>query len=275
MAEKLPRKLYETELLRLQTELVAMTEWIKREGSRVALVFEGRDAAGKGGLIKRITQHLSPRVARIVALPAPTEREQSEWYFQRYVAHLPAAGEMVLFDRSWYNRAGVERVMGFCTPEEHRRFLQQCPIFERMLVDDGMILIKYWFSVSDAEQEARFKARIDDPLKQWKLSPMDLESRNRWVEYSRAKDESFVHTDIPEAPWWVVESDIKRNARINCISHLLSQVPYAHVEVAKIKLPKRQDDTGYVRPPRDTNNYVPDASTALLAQKGSNGRSED
>ncbi len=275
MAEKLPRKLYETELLRLQTELVAMTEWIKREGSRVALVFEGRDAAGKGGVIKRITQHLSPRVARIVALPAPTEREQSEWYFQRYVAHLPAAGEMVLFDRSWYNRAGVERVMGFCTPEEHRRFLHQCPIFERMLVDDGMILIKYWFSVSDAEQEARFKARIDDPLKQWKLSPMDLESRNRWVEYSRAKDESFVHTDIPEAPWWVVESDIKRNARINCISHLLSQVPYAHVEVAKIKLPKRQDDTGYVRPPRDTNNYVPDASTALLAQKGSNGRSED
>ena len=199
--EKLPRKLYEKELLRLQTELVVMTEWIKREGARVALVFEGRDAAGKGGVIKRITQYLSPRVARVVALPAPTEREQSQWYFQRYVAHLPAAGEMVLFDRSWYNRAGVEQVMGFCTPEEHRRFMHQCPIFERMLVDDGIILIKYWFSVSDAEQEARFKARIDDPLKQWKLSPMDLEARSRWVEYSRAKDEMFVHTDIPEAPW--------------------------------------------------------------------------
>jgi polyphosphate kinase 2 len=265
--EKLPRKVYETELLRLQTELVRMTEWIKREGVRVALVFEGRDAAGKGGVIKRITQYLSPRIARIVALPAPTEREQGQWYFQRYIAHLPAAGEMVLFDRSWYNRAGVERVMGFCTPDEHRRFLHQCPIFERMLVDDGIILVKYWFSVSDAEQEARFRARIDDPLKQWKLSPMDLESQKRWVEFSRAKDEMFVHTDIHEAPWWVVESDIKRNARINCISHLLQQVPYEHLENPKFKLPKRQDDTGYVRPPRDTNKYVPDAAATLLAGK--------
>ena len=262
--ERLPRQLYEAELLRLQTELVAMTEWIKKEGARVALVFEGRDAAGKGGVIKRITQYLSPRIARIVALPAPTEREQGQWYFQRYIAHLPAAGEVVLFDRSWYNRAGVERVMGFCTPEEHRRFLHQCPIFERMLIDDGIILIKYWFSVSDAEQEARFKSRTDDPLKQWKLSPMDLESQKRWVDYSRAKDEMFVHTDVPEAPWWVVESDIKRNARINCITHLVNQVPYEHIDIKKIKLPKRQSDTGYVRPPRDTNHYVPDAATALL-----------
>ncbi len=262
--EKLPRQLYEAELLRLQTELVAMTEWIKKEGARVALVFEGRDAAGKGGVIKRITQYLSPRIARIVALPAPTEREQGQWYFQRYIAHLPAAGEMVLFDRSWYNRAGVERVMGFCTPEEHRRFLHQCPIFERMLIDDGIILLKYWFSVSDAEQEARFKSRTDDPLKQWKLSPMDLESQKRWVDYSRAKDEMFVHTDVPEAPWWVVESDIKRNARINCMTHLVNQVPYEHIDIKKIKLPKRQSDTGYVRPPRDTNHYVPDAATALL-----------
>jgi polyphosphate kinase 2 len=266
---KLPRKLYEKELHRLQVELVEMAEWVKREGARVLLVFEGRDAAGKGGVIKRITQHVSPRVARNVALPAPTEREQTEWYFQRYVAHLPAAGEIALFDRSWYNRAGVERVMGFCTPEEYRRFLHQCPIFERMLVDDGIVLVKYWFSVSDAEQERRFEARIDDPLKRWKLSPMDLESRNRWVEYSRANDEMFVHTDIPEAPWNVVESDIKRNARINCISHLLTAVPYERIDAERVKLPKRQDDTGYVRPPRDTNRYVPDASAALQADSGS------
>jgi polyphosphate kinase len=271
---KLPRKLYEKELLRLQTELVKMTAWVRREGARIVVIFEGRDAAGKGGVIKRITQHLSPRVARIVALPAPTEREQSEWYFQRYVAHLPAAGEIVLFDRSWYNRAGVEHVMGFCTAEEHRRFLHQCPIFERMLVDDGIILLKYWFSVSDPEQERRFKARIDDPLKNWKLSPMDLESRNRWVEYSRAKDEMFVHTDIPEAPWHVVESDVKRNARINCISHLLSQVPYEHREAERIKLPKRQDDSGYVRPPRDIYTSVPDASAALLAKTNSKPKSK-
>jgi polyphosphate kinase 2 len=263
--EKLPRKLYETELLRLQTELVQMTDWIKREGARVVVVFEGRDAAGKGGVIKRITQYLSPRIARVVALPAPTERERSQWYFQRYVAHLPAAGEMVLFDRSWYNRAGVEHVMGFCTDDEYRRFMHQCPIFERMVVDDGIILLKYWFSVSDSEQEARFKARIDDPLKQWKLSPMDLESQARWVDYSRAKDEMFVHTDIPEARWNVVESDIKRNARINCISHILDSVPWHHREPERIKLPRRQSDSGYVRPPRDVNHYVPDAAASLLA----------
>jgi polyphosphate kinase len=261
---KLPRKLYEKELGRLQIELVEMAEWVKREGARIVVVFEGRDAAGKGGVIKRITEYVSPRVARIVALPAPTEREQSEWYFQRYVAHLPAAGEIALFDRSWYNRAGVERVMGFCTAEEYRRFLHQCPIFERMLVDDGIILVKYWFSVSDEVQEKRFEARIDDPLKRWKLSPMDLESRNRWVEYSRAKDEMFVHTDIPEAPWHVVESDIKRNARINCIAHLLSMIPYDQIEPEPVKLPKRQDESGYVRPPRDIYTYVPNAAAELL-----------
>ena len=266
---KLPRKLYEKEMLRLQAELVRMAEWVKREGARIAIVFEGRDAAGKGGVIKRITEHVSPRVARVVALPAPTEREQSEWYFQRYIAHLPAGGEIAIFDRSWYNRAGVERVMGFCTPDEHRRFLHQCPTFERMLVDDGIILVKYWFSVSDEEQEKRFKARIDDPLKQWKLSPMDLEARSRWVEYSRAKDEMFVHTDIPEAPWHVVESDIKRNARINCITHLLGQIPFKHEDALKIKLPKRQDDSGYVRPPLGSYSFVPDASAQLALDSGS------
>jgi polyphosphate kinase 2 len=265
--EKLPRKAYEKELLRLQTELVGMSEWVKREGARVVVIFEGRDAAGKGGVIKRITEFVSPRLCRVVALPAPTEREQSQWYFQRYVDHLPAAGEIVLFDRSWYNRAGVEHVMGFCTPDEYRRFLHQCPIFERMLVDDGINLVKYWFSVSDEEQEKRFRSRIDDPRKQWKLSPMDLESQRRWVEYSRAKDEMFVHTDIPEARWNVVESDVKRNARINCITHLLSSIPYEHREPEKIKLPKRQSDDGYERPPIDTNNYVPDAAVALLAKQ--------
>ena len=265
--EKLPRKGYEKELLRLQTELVKMADWVKREGQRVVVVFEGRDAAGKGGVIKRISENVSPRVCRVVALPAPTEREQSEWYFQRYIAHLPAAGEIVILDRSWYNRAGVEHVMGFCTPDEYRRFLHQCPIFERMLIDDGILLIKYWFSVSDEEQQKRFEARVDDPLKQWKLSPMDVESQKRWVEYSRAKDEMFSHTDIPEAHWNVVESDIKRNARINCITHLLSQIPWEHEEWQKIKLPKRQDDSGYERPPRDTNKYVPDAAAKLLKKK--------
>ncbi|MGI8727708.1 MAG: polyphosphate kinase 2 [Solirubrobacterales bacterium] len=262
---KLPRKLYEKELLRLQEELVQMADWVKRSGARVALVFEGRDAAGKGGVIKRITEHISPRVARIAALPAPTEREQGQWYFQRYIAHLPAAGEIVLFDRSWYNRAGVEKVMGFCTPEEHRRFLQQAPIFERMLVEDGIYLIKYWFSVSDDEQQRRFEARIEDPLKQWKLSPMDLESRRRWVDYSKAKDEMFVHTDIPMSPWHVVESEIKRNARINCITHLIGSIPFERRKPEKIVLPKREVDTEYIRPPRETASYVPDAAAALLA----------
>ena len=217
-ATKVPRKLYEQELQRLQGELVKMKEWVRTTGGRLVVIFEGRDAAGKGGAIKRITEYLNPRVARIVALPAPTEREKGQWYFQRYVEHLPTAGEIVLFDRSWYNRAGVEHVMGFCTPDEYRRFLQQCPIFERLLVDDGVRLVKYWFSVSDEEQERRFRSRLEDPLRSWKLSPMDIDSRARWVDYSRAKDEMFVHTDIPEAPWYVVEGDDKRRARLNCIA---------------------------------------------------------
>ena len=209
-ASKLPRRTYERELVRLQAELVQLKEWVKSSGLRLVIVFEGRDAAGKGGAIKRVTQYLNPRMARVVALPAPTERERGQWYFQRYITHLPAAGEIVLFDRSWYNRAGVERVMGFCTPDEYRRFLHQCPIFERLLVEDGIVLVKYWFSVSDEEQERRFRSRLEDPMRRWKLSPIDLESRARWVEFSQAKDKMFVHTDIPEAPWYVVEADDKK-----------------------------------------------------------------
>src|ERR671914_559887 len=235
---RLPGKIYEKELLRLQEELVKMTEWIKDSGARVVVVFEGRDAAGKGGTIKRVSDHLNPRIARIVALPVPTERQRSQWYFQRYVAELPAAGEMVLFDRSWYNRAGVEKVLGFCTPVEHRMFLRQCPIFERLLIEDGIHLIKYWFSVSDEEQARRFEARIDDPMRRWKLSTTDLFSRTRWVDYSRAKDEMFVHTDISEAPWYVVEADIKRHARLNCIAHLLSRIPYEDRIAPPVKLPR-------------------------------------
>ncbi len=262
--DKLPKKVYKKELEKLQIELVRMVDWVQREGARVAIVFEGRDAAGKGGVIKRIVQHVSPRVVRTVALPAPTDKESTQWYFQRYVAELPSAGEVVLFDRSWYNRAGVEKVMGFCTAEEHQRFLRQCPTFERMLVDDGITLIKYWFSVDEDEQEKRFKSRIDDPLKQWKLSDIDLYGRSRWVDYSRAKDEMFTHTDIPEARWHVVESTIKKNARINCISHLLDQIPYEHEKQKKIKLPKKQGDEGYERPPEDLYDYVPDVAAKLL-----------
>src|SRR4029077_11187367 len=224
-ATKVPRELYEEELLRLQAELVKLKVWVEKTGVRGVVLFEGRDAAGKGGAIKRITEYLNPRVARTVALPAPTEREQGQWYFQRYIAHLPAAGELAIFDRSWYNRAGVEHVLGFCTPDEYRRFLHQCPIFERLLVEDGIMLVKYWFSVGDEEQERRFRSRLEDPMRRWKLSPIDLESRARWVEFSQAKDEMFVHTDIPEAPWYVVEGDDKRRARLNCIAHLLSIVP--------------------------------------------------
>src|SRR5690349_1952769 len=237
--ETLPRKTYEKELLRLQTELVKLQEWVRAEGARLVVVFEGRDAAGKGGTIKRVSEHLNPRVARIAALPKPTERERTQWYFQRYVEHLPAAGEIVLFDRSWYNRAGVERVMGYCTPEEYRRFLHQCPNFERMLVEDGILLRKYWFSVSDEEQERRFRSRLDDPLRQWKFSPNDLLTRDRWVDFSRAKDEMFVHTDNPEAPWYVVEADVKRHARLNMIAHLLSVLPYERVPRPLIELPPR------------------------------------
>jgi polyphosphate kinase len=262
-ATKVPRKLYEQELQRLQGELVQMKEWVRTSGERLVVVFEGRDAAGKGGAIKRIAEYLNPRAARIIALPAPTEREREQWYFQRYVAHLPAAGEIVLFDRSWYTRASVEHVMGFCTPEEYRRFLQQCPIFERLLVEDGIRLVKYWFSVSDEEQERRFRSRRDDPLRSWKLSPMDLESRARWVDYSRAKDEMFVHTDIAEAPWYVVEADDKRRARLNCICHLLSLVPYERVLEPPLELPPRPPATDYERPPRDLFRYVPDHTATL------------
>ncbi|GAA2343696.1 polyphosphate kinase 2 [Streptomyces caniferus] len=263
---KLARPRYERELYRLQTELVKLQEWVRTEGARIVVVFEGRDAAGKGSTIKRVTQYLNPRVARIVALPRPTERERTQWYFQRYTEHLPAAGEMVLFDRSWYNRAGVERVMGFCTPAEHQRFLRQCPVFERMLVEDGILLRKYWFSVSDETQEQRFRRRLQDPTRRWKLSPMDLESLTRWEEYSRAKDEMFVHTDIAESPWFVVESDDKRRARLNMIAHLLSTVPYRDVTPPELTLPPRPPATGYQRPPRDLQTYVPDHAAGLADQ---------
>lgn len=255
---KLKRKFYEAELRKLQIELVKLQGWIKEKGLKVVVIFEGRDAAGKGGVIKRITSSLSPRVVRVVALPAPTERESTQWYFQRYVSHLPAAGEMVLFDRSWYNRAGVERVMGFCTDEEYKEFMRTCPEFERMLVRSGIKLIKYWFSVSDAEQERRFQARIDDPTKRWKLSPMDLKSRSRWVEYSKAKDDMFKYTDIKQAPWWVVNSDDKKRARLNCISHLLTQVPYKDLTPEPVELPPRQADIGYIRPPMSDQTFVPE-----------------
>jgi polyphosphate kinase 2 len=255
---KLNKKLYEKELFRLQVELVKLQEWIKAERLKVVVVFEGRDAAGKGGVIKRITQRLNPRVCRVVALGTPTEKEKTQWYFQRYVSQLPAGGEMVLFDRSWYNRAGVERVMGFCSDEEYWEFLRSCPSFERMLVRSGITLIKYWFSVSDDEQERRFLSRIDDPAKRWKLSPMDLESRARWVEYSRAKDEMFSYTDIKQAPWYVVNADNKKAARLNCISHLLSTIPYQDLTPEKVTLPPRQDRKGYVRPPMEYQNFVPE-----------------
>ncbi len=270
MAKKNPRmnkELYEAELLALQAELVEMQEWVKATGARVVVVFEGRDAAGKGGAIKRITEYLNPRVARVVALPAPTERDRTQWYFQRYVEHLPAAGEIRLFDRSWYNRGGVERVMGYCTAEEHRRFLRQCPIFERMLLEDGIILLKYWFSVSDKEQTKRFKSRLTDPMRQWKLSSTDLESITRWEEYSRAKDEMFVHTDINGARWNVVESEDKRKARINMIHHLLSSIPYSHIERPELKFPKRPPSTGYRRTDRALQLEVPDFASTLKVEE--------
>ncbi len=255
---------YENALINLQTELVQMQEWVKTTGQRVVVVFEGRDAAGKGSTIKRVTEFLNPRVARIVALPVPTERQRTQWYFQRYIEQLPAAGEIVLFDRSWYNRAGVERVMGFCTPEEYRRFLHQCPTFERMLVEDGVLLRKYWFSVSDEEQERRFRSRLEDPLRRWKFSPNDLLTRDRWVDFSRAKDEMFVHTDIPEAPWYVIEADIKRHARINMIAHLLSTLPYERVQSPPMHLPPRPPAQDYDRPPRELFHQVPDHAEGLL-----------
>ena len=262
-APRLEKRIYHAELKRLQAELVRVQEWVRVEGQRLVVIFEGRDAAGKGSTIKRLTQYLNPRFARTVALPAPTPREQTEWYFQRYVAHLPAAGEIVLFDRSWYNRAGVEKVMGFCTPAEYQRFLVQCPTFERMLVDDGVLLRKYWFSVSDEEQEARFRSRKNDPMRRWKLSSMDVESILRWESYSQAKDQMMAHTDILDAPWYVVESDDKRRARINMIAHLLGTLPYRDVPLSEIELPERPAPMGYERPPLDSQNFVPDHAATL------------
>ncbi|MCZ0728930.1 polyphosphate kinase 2 [Mycolicibacterium iranicum] len=265
---KLPDDVYEAELFRLQTELVKLQEWVKATGSRVVIVFEGRDAAGKGGAIKRITEYLSPRIATIAALPAPSDRERGQWYFQRYIAHLPAKGEIVLFDRSWYNRAGVEKVMGFCTPAEHALFLRQTPIFEQMLIEDGVILRKYWFSVSDDEQLRRFKSRLNDPVRRWKLSPMDLESVYRWEDYSRAKDQMMVHTDTPLSPWYFVESEIKKHARLNMIAHLLSTIDYYDVDIPKVKLPKRPVLSGdYQRPPRELSTYVDDHVATLIGDR--------
>ena len=255
---RLKKKFYESELQGLQVELVKLQEWIKHRGLKVVVIFEGRDAAGKGGVIKRMTERLNPRVARVVALPKPTERELTQWYFQRYVPHLPASGEMVLFDRSWYNRAGVERVMGFCTEEEYQEFLRSCPEFERMLVRSDIILLKYWFSVSDEEQERRFQSRIEDRTKRWKFSPMDLESRRRWLEYSKAKDEMFAHTDIKQAPWFSVNSDDKRRARLNTITHLLGSIPYEDLTPEPINLPPRDDSFAYIRPPMDDQTFVPE-----------------
>jgi polyphosphate kinase 2 len=260
---RLPRPAYEKELYRLQAELVKMQNWTRTGGARIVVVFEGRDAAGKGGAIQRVTKYLNPRFAHIAALPKPTERERTEWYFQRYIAHLPSAGEMTLFDRSWYNRAGVEHVLGFCTKQEYGRFLRQCPAFERLLVEDGILLRKYWFSVSESEQHRRLKSRLDDPLRRWKLSPIDLESIARWEDYSRAKDQMFALTDIPEAPWYVVESDDKRRARINMIAHLLSTIPYHDVPEPDLRLPDHAPSGGYVRTPREMETRVPDHAASL------------
>jgi polyphosphate kinase len=261
----IPDAVYEAELFRLQTELVKLQEWVRDSGARVVVLFEGRDGAGKGGTIKRITEYLNPRVARIVALPAPTDRQKGQWYYQRYIAHLPAKGEIVLFDRSWYNRAGVEKVMGFCTPQEYVLFLRQTPIFEQMLIDDGILLRKYWFSVSESEQLRRFRARRSDPVRQWKLSPMDMESLYRWEDYSRAKDEMMVHTDLKISPWYVVESDIKKHARLNMIAHLLSTIEYHEVDRPKVKLPKQPIvSENYQRPPRELSAYVDDYAATLI-----------
>ncbi|ORA70727.1 polyphosphate kinase 2 [Mycolicibacterium insubricum] len=260
----MPNDVYEAELFRLQTELVALQEWVKETGARIVIIFEGRDAAGKGGTIKRLAEYLNPRVVRTVALPAPTERERGQWYYQRYVQHLPTKGEIVLFDRSWYNRAGVETVMGFCTPAEHTLFLRQTPIFENMLMDDGIILRKYWFSVSDGEQLRRFRARLNDPVRQWKLSPMDLESLYRWEDYSRAKDQMMVHTDTKASPWYIVESDIKKHARLNMLSHLLSSIDYHRVDRPSVAIPKKRPGGNYIRPSRDLATYVPDHVSQLL-----------
>lgn len=256
-SSKIRNRFYEKELAKLQLELVKMQYWVKFTGARIVIIFEGRDAAGKGGTIKRIADPLNPRGCRIVALSTPSDREKTQWYFQRYITHLPAAGEIVLFDRSWYNRAGIEHVMGFCTEKEYKDFLQDCPEFERMLVRSGIIVLKYWFSVSDDEQERRFQSRTTDPARRWKLSPMDLESRDRWVEYSQAKDVMFAHTNIPEAPWFTVEADDKKRARLNCIHHILSKIPYVDTTPEPLELPPRKPAKNYVRPPRNEQFFVP------------------
>ncbi|MEK0127550.1 polyphosphate kinase 2 [Corynebacterium marquesiae] len=263
--KKLNKKAYEKELERLQAELVDMQQWVVETGARVVIIMEGRDAAGKGSAIKRITQYLNPRTCRVEALPAPNSREQGQWYFQRYVEKLPTKGEIVIFDRSWYNRAGVERVMGFCTDQEYVRFLHQAPTFEQMLVEDGIMLRKYWFSVSDEEQIKRFESRRNDPLRRWKLSPMDLQSITRWEDYSRAKDAMFIHTDTPTAPWYTVESEDKKRSRINVISHLLSTIPYEKIEREMPEIPQRPDSDGetYERPAREEFRYVPDVAAKL------------
>lgn len=264
---KMPTKLYEKELYRLQGELGKLQRWVKATGARIVILFEGRDAAGKGGTIKRLTEYMSPRVARVVALPKPTEREETQWYFQRYISHLPAAGEIVIFDRSWYNRANVERVMGFCSQEDVQLFMKQCPIFEQMLVEEGIYLRKYWFSVSDKVQYERFESRLNDPLRQWKLSPIDLQSITRWEEYSRAKDDMLIHTDTPWAPWHHVASDSKKQARLNMISHFLSTIPYEDIEQPeKITLPERPHHTNYRRPSVSLSKYVPDHAYQLVQE---------
>jgi len=270
---RMKKKLYEAELSRLQAELVTMQEWVRESGARIVVIFEGRDAAGKGSAIKRVTQYLNPRIARVVALPVPTDRERGQWYFQRYIKNLPTAGEIVLMDRSWYNRAGVEKVMGYCTPDEYRRFLHQAPLFERMLVEDGILLLKYWFSVSDTEQENRFRSRQEDPMRRWKLSVTDVLSITKWVDYSKAKDEMFVHTDIAEAPWWVVESEDKRASRLNMISHFLSQVPYEQMEPPVVRIPHRPPGSDYERPPRELNRPVPDHA-AQISEQAEKGKSK-
>jgi polyphosphate kinase 2 len=264
MTKRMPRKAYEAELERLQVELVSMQQWIANTGARVVVIFEGRDAAGKGGAIKRIVQYLNPRIVRVVALPTPSERERGQWYFQRYIERLPTAGEIVLMDRSWYNRAGVERVMGYCTDEQYELFLRQAPTVEKMLVDDGIILIKYWFSVSDSEQEKRFRSRLDDPMRRWKLSDTDVASLTKWEDYSRAKDAMFERTDSEHAPWWTIESDDKRKSRLNTINHLLSQVPYEHLDPDEMSIPGRPPASTADRPPREQIRFVPDHATASI-----------
>ena len=261
--KRVPKRAYEKELKRLQAELVTMQRWVTESGARILVIFEGRDAAGKGGAIKRIMEYLNPRSARVVALPTPSSRRRGEWYYQRYIERFPTKGEIVLLDRSWYNRAGVERVMGYCTPEEYARFLNQTPVLERMLVDDGIIFIKYWYSISDEEQEKRFRSRRKDPMRRWKLSEIDVQSITKWEEYSRAKDEMFERTDTNESPWWTIESDDKRAARINTISHLLSMIPYENIKPEEIKMPSRPNADDYERPPKEQFRYVPDHASTL------------